>query len=50
MRHFLEHVLPEAVTQIGQLHRLLESYTETASPPSNPPPAPAPTPEESPTT
>jgi DNA repair exonuclease SbcCD ATPase subunit len=50
MRHFLEYVLPEAVTQIGQLHRLLESYTETASPPSNPPAAAAPTPEEAPPT
>jgi DNA repair exonuclease SbcCD ATPase subunit len=55
MRHFLEHVLPEGITQIGQLHRLLETYAETgqilggpkpaepapeSAAPSNPPPSP----------
>jgi hypothetical protein len=53
LRHFLEHVMPEGVSQIGQLHRLLESYTETASPFGTPPPAPAPaeaTPEGGPAT
>jgi hypothetical protein len=45
MRHFLEHVMPEGVSQLGQLHRLLESYTETGSPfgasaPAAPPPEP----------
>jgi len=38
LRHFLEHVLPEGVSQIGQLHRLLESYAGTGSPFDNPPP------------
>jgi hypothetical protein len=47
MRHFLEHVLPEGVSQLGQLHRLLESYTETGSPfgaaaPAAPPSEPTP--------
>jgi hypothetical protein len=32
LKHFLEHVMPEGISQIGQLHRLLESYTETHSP------------------
>jgi hypothetical protein len=39
LRHFLEHVMPEGVSQIGQLHRLLESYTDTALLGSLPPPA-----------
>jgi hypothetical protein len=39
LRHFLEHVLPEGVSQIGQLHRLLESYAGTGSPLDSPPPA-----------
>jgi chromosome segregation ATPase len=39
MRHFLEHVMPEGVSQIGQLHRLLESYTDTALPGAVPPPS-----------
>jgi chromosome segregation ATPase len=46
LRHFLEHVLPEGVSQIGQLHRLLESYAETGMPLSEPPPTTAPSPEQ----
>jgi hypothetical protein len=42
LRHFLEHVLPEGVSQIGQLHRLLESYAGTGSPFGSPPPAATP--------
>ncbi len=39
LRHFLENVIPEGVSQIGQLHRLLETYTERGPAPSTPPPA-----------
>jgi hypothetical protein len=39
MKHYLEHTLPDGVSQIGQLHRLLESYAETGSPLASPPPA-----------
>jgi chromosome segregation ATPase len=39
LRHFLEHVMPEGISQIGQLHRLLESYTDTALLGAVPPPA-----------
>lgn len=37
LRHFLEHVLPEGVSQIGQLHRLLESYAEVRGAPATAP-------------
>jgi hypothetical protein len=39
MKHFLEHTMPEGVVQIGQLHRLLESYAETGITLGSPPPA-----------
>jgi hypothetical protein len=31
LKHFLEHVMPEGVSQIGQLHRLLESYADISA-------------------
>ena len=39
LRHFLEHELPEGVTQLGRLHRTLEAYAGTGSPQSSPPAA-----------
>lgn len=32
LKHFLEHVMPDGVSQIAQLHRLLESYADISSP------------------
>lgn len=39
LRHHLAHALPEGVSQIAQLHRLLESYAETGGPIQAPAPA-----------
>lgn len=39
LQHYLMQTLPEGVTQLGQLHRLLESYAETSAASSAPPAA-----------
>ena len=45
LKHFLEQVMPEGVSQIGQLHRLLEAYSEKGLAFGSSAPPPPPTPE-----